>query len=248
MNIGYNLDKIKFATDKKTFQRAVDLYNGGKVTEVESLGGHYTAVVQGTQPYRVSVSAKSYKQSGCTCYVGERGTVCKHVIALALHVVMDGKPLDDRNVTVDCRTRCSMKAGILSPEDLAKAKEAITFAMRYVKPYSGPSKTWFANQDSLQEGCNRLSAIVSELPVSKQSAELLVKLLLRLDKKLRTGVDDSNGIVWPFMNEVVQVLIEYTKIDSDCIKAFKLINEKEAAFDWQEPLVAILDETISNPQ
>ena len=41
-----------------------------------------------------------------------------------------------------------------------------------------------------------LSAIVSDLPVNKQSAEILVNLLSRLDRKLRIGgVDDSNGIV-----------------------------------------------------
>lgn len=47
MNTNYDLDKIKFATDKATFKRAVGLYERDKVTKIEELGGHYFAVVLG---------------------------------------------------------------------------------------------------------------------------------------------------------------------------------------------------------
>lgn len=57
----YDLNKIKFATDEATFRRGVGLYDSGKVTEVEEAFGNYTAVVQGTKPYRVSVSGRRYK-------------------------------------------------------------------------------------------------------------------------------------------------------------------------------------------
>ena len=113
--------------------------------------------------------------------------------------------------------------------------------MKYIKPYSGPSRTWFANQDSLCEGCCRLSAIVSDLPVNTQTAEVLVKLLLRLDKKLQVGgVDDSNGTVSGFMGEAVQMLMEYTRIDPACIETFELLTGKQTCFGWEEPLVRIL--------
>lgn len=85
--------------------------------------------------------------------------------------------------------------------------------------------------------------IVSGLPVDRQAAEILVKLLLRLDKKLRVGgVDDSNGIVGTFMNQVVQVLEEFIKIDPGCIKALESLVGKETCFGWEEPLMRILDE------
>ncbi len=89
-----------------------------------------------------------------------------------------------------------------------------------------------------------LSAVVSDLPVNKQSAEILVKLLLRLDRKLRVGgVDDSNGIVGGFMTQVVRMLEEYARIDSNCINAFKsLIGIGITCFQWEEPLVRIWDE------
>jgi len=239
----YDLNKIKFATDEATFQRAVGLYESGKVTEVETLGSDYTAVVLGTKPYRVSVSGHRYNDADCTCYLGEKGTLCKHVVALALHAVMEGKPLDDDDKDQHHQVKCSGRREALEKEEFAAVKKSITESMRYIKPYTGPSRTWFANQDSLCEGCNRLSAIVSGLPVNRQAAEVLVKLLLRLDKKLCVGgVDDSNGTVGGFMSEVVQMLIEYARIDPTCIDAFESLVGKETCFEWEEPLVRILDE------
>src|SRR3989338_9426754 len=95
----FDLNKIKFATDAATYQRAVDLYESGKVTEVKEAFGDFTAVVLGTKPYRVSVSGRRYKYAHCTCYLGEQGSLCKHAVAVALYAVMDGQPLskEDRN-------------------------------------------------------------------------------------------------------------------------------------------------------
>jgi hypothetical protein len=92
-----------------------------------------------------------------------------------------------------------------------------------------------------------LSIIVSALPVNKQSAEILVKLLLRLDRKLRIGgVDDSNGIVGGFMTQVVEMLEKYARTAPDCINAFKaLIGIGFTCFNWEEPLVRIWHERES---
>ena len=89
--------------------------------------------------------------------------------------------------------------------------------MKYIKPYRGPSRTWFANQDSLQEGCNRLRAIISDLPVHPKTAALLVNLLNRLEKKVSvSGVDDSNGIVGGLAGELIGLLEEFARIDPAC--------------------------------
>ena len=93
MTPNYDLTKIKFATDEATFQRAVDLYESSKVTEVEKSLGDFTAIVLGTKPYRVSVSGRNYKLGHCTCYLGQKETLCKHMVALALYAVLDGKPM-----------------------------------------------------------------------------------------------------------------------------------------------------------
>ena len=206
----YDLDKIKFATDGPTFEKAVVLYENGKVTQFEEGIRSYTAVVIGTKPYRVSVEARRYDYGHCTCYLGQNDTLCKHMVALALHVVMDGKPLSDEDKKLSYGPSCSGDLRTLNNEELSAIKKSITAAIRYIKPYNGPSRIWFAYQNSLQEGCNRLSAVVSNLPVNEETAQLLVDILLRLDNKLcRGGVDDSDGTVGGFINETVQVLKQY---------------------------------------
>jgi hypothetical protein len=235
----YDLNKIKFATDGPTFQRAVGLYEGGKITKVEEFGRGYAAIVLGTESYHVSVSARNYKHGNCTCYFGQKDTLCKHMVALALYVVRGGQLLSAEDKKQSHHVECGSRREALSGEEIKSVKKSISLGMRYIKPYTGPSRTWFSNQDSLMEGCSILSAIVSDLPVNRPSAEILIKLLLRLDKKLcEGGVDDSNGIVGGFMREVVQVLMEYARIDPECIKAFKLLTGiGNTCFGWEEPLV-----------
>ncbi len=110
--------------------------------------------------------------------------------------------------------------------------------MRYIKPYESPSRIWFAYQGSLSEGCARLTKIVSDLPVSEQAAGLLVDMLLRLDDKLcRSGVDDSDGTVGGFIEEVVMMLKKYAELDPSCKKAFYKLENRETCFGWEEPLV-----------
>lgn len=199
----------------------------------------------GTKPYRVSVSGRNYEHGHCTCYLGEKGTLCKHMVALAIHAVMNGKPLDDKDREFSRGVECSGRCGELNKEELEVLKKSITESMRYIKPYRGPSRTWFANQDSLREGCNRLSAVISGLPVSRQVADILVKLLLRLERKLsRGGVDDSNGIVGEFVGELVALLEEFSRVDPSCIASFEPLCEKEYCFGWEDSLVRIFDERL----
>ncbi|OGT88089.1 MAG: hypothetical protein A2298_02465 [Gammaproteobacteria bacterium RIFOXYB2_FULL_38_6] len=128
--------------------------------------------------------------------------------------------------------------GSLTEKKLSATKKMITDALRYVKSYNGPSRIWFAYQDSLSEGCRRLSAIVSGLPVGVQTTEVLVDLLLRLDKKISgSGVDDSDGTVGDFMVETVDVLKEYAKLDAECIKAFDKLKNRNTSFGWEETLI-----------
>ena len=234
----FTLDKIKFATDDSTFEKAVALYESGKVTQVEEGIRSYTAVVKGTKPYRVSVEARNFRYAYCSCYLGKNNTYCKHMLALAIYVVKDGKPLTANDKKLVQNPTCSGKLGALSENELLAVKQVITSSLKYIKAYTGPSRTWFAYQNSLSEGCNRLSAVISDLPVSMQTAELLVDLLLRLDKKLCTGgVDDSDGEVSGFIGEVVNVLQEFAKLYPSCVNAFDKLKNRETCFGWEKPLL-----------
>lgn len=241
MTPNYDLDKIKFATDEPTFEKGVALYEKKKVTQFEEGIRSYTAVVLGTKPYRVSVEARRYDYGHCTCYLGQNNILCKHMVALALYVVKAGKLLTDEDKKLVYTPICSGVLKKLNKEELTPIKNSITVAIRYIKPYSGISRTWFAYQNSLQEGCNRLSAIVSDLPVSEQTAQLLVDLLLRLDKKLISGgVDDSDGTVGGFIQETVEVLKQYVKLEPECALTFRQLQNRETCFGWEESLLELI--------
>lgn len=241
MRPAYDLDKIKFATDAPTFEKAVALYESRKVTQFEEGIGAYSAVVLGTKPYRVSVEARRYDYGHCECYLGQNDTLCKHMVAVAIYAVKEGRPLTDEDKRLVSQVACSGRLGELNKEELSAIKKEITGAMKYIKPYNGPSRIWFSYQNSLSEGCNRLSKIVSELPASEQTAKLLVALLLRLDKKLcQGGVDDSDGTVGGFMEEVVLMLKEYAKLDPAGLQAFRALKNRETCFGWEEPLLELI--------
>jgi hypothetical protein len=176
--------------------------------------------------------------------MGQNNYLCKHMVAVAIYAVLNGTSMTQEEKEINDGPVFSGKLGELNEPELAEVKKAITDALRYIKGYTGPSKTWFAYQGSLQEGCSRLSSIVSKLPASKQTSDLIVKLLLRVDKKLSEGgVDDSDGTVGGFIEETVTVLEEYTKVDKACIETFELLCGISTCFDWEEPLVLILDES-----
>ena len=134
----YDINKIKFATDEATYQRAVGLYESGKVTEVEEAFGDFTAVVLGTKPYRVSVSGRRYQDADCTCYLGKKGTLCKHAVALALHAVMDGQPLSKEEKLQTSEVKCSdirelLKSEENEPEDFEFEEDDIISLLRQIR-------------------------------------------------------------------------------------------------------------------
>ena len=237
----FDLDKIKLTTDGSTFEKAVGLYESDKVTQFKEGIGSYSAIVLGTKPYRVSVNVRHYDLGFCECYLGQNDTLCKHMVVVSIYAVMRGKKLTDEDKKLISNPICSGKLGTLNKNELAITKKTISGAMRYIKPYHGPSRIWFAYQNSLFEGCNRLSKIISDLPVSSQTAELLMDMLLNLDDRLcRGGIDDSDGTVGGFIEETVSVLEEYTRLDPSCADAFDKLRGKETSFGWEKPLLELI--------
>ena len=235
----YDLEKIKFGVDQKTWARAVEMYEAGRVSEVEESYIGFTARVSGTHPYDVAVSETHYDRGHCNCFVGRQDILCKHMVALAIWAVLRGAPLSDKDKEQKSEMSFCGKTGKLDDKELMQVKEKIREAQKYIKAWRGPSKKWFAYQNSLSEGGNRLSAIISGLPASPQTAKLIVNLLLQLDKKLCTGgVDDSDGAVGGFIEGCVALLLEFVQADKNCGKEFKKLAGVQTCFDWEEPLIA----------
>ena len=204
----FTLDKIKYKTDGQTFKKAVDLYQKNKVADVKEGIRSYSGLVLGTQPYRVGVEARNLTLGFCECYLGKQGITCKHLVALCIYLVQDGKPLLDEDTKQYDNPICSKQVGDFSQGEIDAIKAKITKAISYIKPFNRSSSSWFTYQNSLSEGCRRLSAIVSNLPVNQSSYDLVVNLIERLDKKL-VRVDDSDGTVSSFIFKLSATLQEF---------------------------------------
>lgn len=127
----YDLDKIKFATDGPTFEKAAELYESGKVTKFrEELNGFF-AIVLGTKPYNVYVDNRHYDQGDCECYLGQNDMLCKHMVAVAIYAAKEGKPLADEDKRSVSQVTCNGRLGELSREELPAIKKEITGAMKY---------------------------------------------------------------------------------------------------------------------
>jgi hypothetical protein len=200
------------------------------------------AKVQGTHLYNVEVDVDHYDYGECDCYIGQQGDLCKHMVAVAIHALFRGEKIPEDSKEMLLHPECSNKTGELDQEELIQVKEKISQATRLIRAYFGPSSTWFAYQNNLSEGVNRLTEVVSKLPVSLQTAKILVRLIIRLDKKLVSGgVDDSDGTVGGFIADVVDILIEYSKLDPEIVQSFKKLRGISSCFDWEEPLLKIFD-------
>lgn len=234
----YYVSKIKFATGDPTWSRAVDLYGRGKITQFKNSGDIFSAIVLGSNPYDVWVSSEKFDIGECSCYVGQKEELCKHLIAVAIRAAARGKPLSASEKKLQSEPVCSGRIGELHEHDLDAARTAIAVAMKFIKAYRGPSRTWFPYQDSLAEGCYRLSAVFSELPVCRERTELALQTLLKLDKKLcEGGVDDSDGIVGGFIESAVKMLKQFASLEPSCAESFKILEGRETCFDWEGPLL-----------
>ena len=237
----YDLKKIKFSIDEGTLKRAVDLYESEKVKNFKNNLRGYSATVEGTIPYSVFVSNTDICRGNCGCYVSQnKNELCKHMVAVAIYAILRGKKIKKEDTLVE-EFVCSKELGELDKEKLTEIKKEISSAMRFIKAYIGPSSTWFTYTYSLREGTRWLESIVSKLPVSKQTSDLVIKILLKLDDKLcRGGVDDSDGAVGSFIYKSVEILKDFAKLDKNCLKSFKILKKQKTCFDWKKDLIELI--------
>lgn len=239
----YDIDTIKYTVDDGIWQRAVSLYERGEVRGFKKMIRGYSAYIIGTSLYHVNVSDKHVDRGNCDCYMGERGQLCKHMVALAIYAVCEGRPLSDKEKQYVSEATFSGCVEDISEEALIQAKKDITIALRYIHGYGGSSREWFAYQSSLSQECSRLAKTLSSLPAHLKTAKLLVDTLLRIDKKMCTGgVDDSDGIVGDCMMNIVDVLTLFIEASPKCVGSLKKLIGIQSSFGWEEPLVKLARE------
>ena len=220
----FTLEDVACADRPATFKRAQMLYRSGKVGEVVEKPLGYSATVLGTQPYVVSISLSRVDNGDCNCYLGQHGRMCKHLLALALKI-LDGS---GKGVSV--------AAGPQAPEDLASVRPIVNAGMNRLRAYHGPSKIWFSYQRTLATGASMIAQAVSGLPPTKENAAYLWAVIIRIDKKLVNGVDDSDGVVGECVARITQQLAAYAQVVPALVPVIKQFCSKKTNFCFEAEL------------
>ncbi|HEU5308202.1 MAG TPA: SWIM zinc finger family protein [Acidimicrobiia bacterium] len=97
-----DVDLVDLAGESSYF-RGVAYAEEGRAALKEVDAQRVVAVVQGTEPYRVvlTASGKQHLEWSCTCPVGDSGAFCKHAVAVALTVTGAAAESTERTVGDD---------------------------------------------------------------------------------------------------------------------------------------------------
>ncbi len=228
----FTLDDVRYAEGAATFQRARDLYESGKVGPVKEDKSGYHAIVNGTQPYRVTISNKRVDVGSCECYLGQNDRLCKHMLALALAVLHPSGKTDTDNI-VDTK-----------PHYLIDTKKQVVAGMRKIRAYTGPSRIWFSYQRSLATGAGMITDAIKELYPSRENVVYLWRLVERLDKKLVNGVDDSDGVVGECISQILEQLAIHARLQPGLEPVIRDYCGRKTGFGFEEDLRRLLDKTL----
>src|SRR3989338_11158536 len=83
----FTLFDIQIAIGEAEFNKGKKLFDNGKVKNLESNRHGFSATFSGTRDYTVSLHANNIDRGNCTCYLGQKDILCKHMIALAIAAV-----------------------------------------------------------------------------------------------------------------------------------------------------------------
>ncbi len=232
--IQFTISDIQIGLGDHEFDKALALYQKGCVKKIKENYLGYDAIVSGTHDYKVSVSSSFYDRGNCDCYIGQKGELCKHMIALAIALVYKHRPNDTKVIEQPLdQAVCLGEVRNINKEELEKTKSEISHAMTFIKSYNGPSSKWFLYQDSLITGSRLILLALSRIPVCEKSAIICIDTLKKLDKKVLNGIDDSDGTIGELMCQIVEVLNLFVCFDNN-LKGFianKLPNGE--SFDWE---------------
>ena len=234
----FTLFDIQMGVGDDEFKKGKKLFDGGKFNHLKRDFRGFNAIVSGTHDYVVFVSANDFDRGGCNCYVGEKDTLCKHMIALAIAAIFKYRPEDTEIVDAPLdQASCSTEVREINKEELATIKSGIRSALTHIKSYGGSSKTWSTYQDSLSKGKRLILYALSNLPVCKTSADVCINVIIKLDTKLATsGIDDSDGTIGELVEEIMELLSMFKESDPMLEKYIVDTFPKETNFGWEKEL------------
>jgi hypothetical protein len=217
----FTLFDVRYATDDSIIARGEALYKKGKVRLGVCDEKGYSAIVEGTQPYTVWLSARALDHGDCDCYMGQQAQYCKHLLALAFLVLHETGTTNQQN----------------QPLTETEAKLQIATGAKKFTAYTGPSRVWFAYQQRLAVGAGMIHGALPFLPNDQKTIGYLWKLILRVSRKLsHGGVDDSDGTVGSCIDAIIERVVDITKTDKKFLRYAREHCVEDTGFGFEEEL------------
>jgi len=237
----FKLFDIQMGVHEGEFEKGKKLFDGGKVKHIQTDIRGFNAVVSGTHEYDVFVSANNFDRGYCNCYLGQKDVLCKHMIALAIASVYKYRPEDTTSIQIPLNQAvCSGEVRDITKDELGIIKKEINSALKHIKSYNGPSKTWFAYQDSLSKGTRLILYTLSKLPVCTMSADFCIDLIIKLDDKLaNSGIDDSDGTIGDLVGEILELLSMFKDDDPNLREYIISKFPRKTNFEWEKELFTL---------
>lgn len=230
----FTLFDIQIGMGEEEFKKGYKLFNDGKVGKIKSDIRGFNATVSGTHNYNVFVDANDFEIGFCNCYLGQKDVLCKHMIALAISAIFKYTPENFKLTTSPLdHAVCSGQIRDITKEELETIKKELRNGLSHIKYYNGPSSKWFAYQDALSKGGRLIRYTLSKLPVCEISAKLCIDFLIKLDKKVMHGVDDSDGTVGDLITDIVELLNLFVSIKPDLRDFIKKHLPEGTSFGWE---------------
>src|ERR1700730_13611238 len=99
---GLNIRKVRTLAGDLWFARGEAYFQAGRVSDLSEHQGKLSAIVTGTQDYRVQLWTEADEiRFRCTCPLGDDERFCKHGVAAALAWLQAAK--EDRNLSLPAR-------------------------------------------------------------------------------------------------------------------------------------------------
>ena len=226
--IRFTYEDLVSGVNERIFARARALCKTDKVTDFRlTYRGDLTALVHGTERYSVLVSRTAFDHGSCTCYMGEEGELCKHMIAVALIGLQKEGTLDPSYAPEKT----------FADDDPQKR---VGRGIRKVVSYDGPSRIWWSYQRKLDTAAYLIRQGTDQLEPSLLHAKFIWKAILTLSDKLATGgVDDSNGTIGGAVDHLVSALAHMAHTDPK-IMAYAMTCTEDTGFGFEDDLARLL--------
>lgn len=216
-----------------TFEKAKNIVKNGKVRIHMVFPGSVVAKVTSSNTYTTELSWNGPFMSYCTCYAGQDGKICSHVVALGLFWLAKFGLID---------------SGTLTPPPLKTWEDIENLtrkAFKYIKPYHGKSRLWFRYTAKLEAAALMLQDVADAIKTSPEGARFLWRIVTRLARRLFLGgVDDSDGSLGDAVDYIIQKIARMAKNDKNIYKLAQEFAKDPKAYDFAESLKVELDKVV----